>query len=593
MLVFIFICFYLLSTGWLIGNTILNLMTSSLSRTGDRIIISTYLGILIYCVIFLTISIFMPLSYQVGSFLSLTSFALLLFPSNRRELQIILATSTKKNLVAIFILVLAVALYSTQFVSLIDTGLYHYGIVQWLSEAGIPSGLALIHNRFGFTSSWFALTAPINHGILNGRISTVANCSILFVVLLHFVISLSRISQQRFNSADLFFVLCLPMTITIPLLKKMPVSLSPDFPAIVFTIIIGWLFLLISEPKSQSTSKSITIPQNYINFIPVILGSGALSIKLSALPLTVISLFFCWHKENYRAKKILFSFLIVLLFLTPVMLAGAKASGCPLYPLPLCLDLPWSLGSGNARTMSTVIEQWARWLGPTPADMPSWYWFFYWLKGASVTKVAAFLMLLSFLSVIFIVKSKKYQCNTGIKWVIGLGTIGILFLLFKAPSPRFGWGYLTVIPSLSLLLVAKDKLRGPWLHPFSNYIIISLTISLLLFATTFLKIDVEKDLYKAIESGGVVIPKENRFLLPPKIVSFQMNKSTGGKSNSFEISNMELISAQVNEIKYVIPKYLRLCWDAPIPCAPHKINGVKFRNPKQGVAAGFIKAKPD
>jgi len=74
----------------------------------------------------------------------------------------------------------------------------------------------------------------------------------------------------------------------------------------------------------------------------------------------------------------------------------------------------------------------------------------------------------------------------------------------------------------------------------------------------------------------VVIPKEGTFILPAKVIAFQINKCPGRKSRHFEISDMELISAQIDGTKYLMPKHVNQCRDAPIPCTPYKIHGVKF-----------------
>src|SRR5690349_13277324 len=52
-------------------------------------------------------------------------------------------------------------------VRLYDTALYHQPAIEWMSAQGLVPGLALVHFRFGFTSSWLALTSLFNVGPLH------------------------------------------------------------------------------------------------------------------------------------------------------------------------------------------------------------------------------------------------------------------------------------------------------------------------------------------------------------------------------------------------------------------------------------------
>jgi hypothetical protein len=424
LLALILIWAYLFVSSWLLGILMLNLTKSYVDRIGDRAILSSYIGFVVFGSLLLIISLFTALTPKIGFILSLLSFPLFLLPAIRKELKDILFSFSLSFCASIIVLFLSVAIYSTRVVTWYDTGLYHYGMVHWLSEFGTVPGLALIHNRFGFISSWFSLTAPLDHGFLEARITTVMNGAILYLTLLHYVITLVRLFRQRYSSADLFLGFCIPITLIIPLLFKMPASLSPDFPCMIFLIILSWLFLNLSDNNIPYTSAihSGLMAHKYI--LPVIFAAGALSIKLNALPAVIIALFFYRQHEKFRMDKIALSIFIIVCFILPVMLAGALSSGCPLYPIPFCLDFPWSLGKENAIEMSEIIKQWARWRssGP-PVGVSPWSWMVHWVNMSNFNKVAMLYILVSFVILIFIIISKLYKRISGIIWVVALGLL--------------------------------------------------------------------------------------------------------------------------------------------------------------------------
>src|SRR5690349_11625818 len=56
-----------------------------------------------------------------------------------------------------------------------DTGGYHWSIVQWYEQYGIPEGLALFQWRLATHSAWLALTALLDAAPLEARVANAAN----------------------------------------------------------------------------------------------------------------------------------------------------------------------------------------------------------------------------------------------------------------------------------------------------------------------------------------------------------------------------------------------------------------------------------
>src|ERR1019366_3156353 len=134
-------------------------------RPAEVLVSEIYGGLLFISALLLAISLQHRLAWWVGLLAITPGLAILL-----RSEAIRYWMTRGKWLLAPLPLALFV---STRDVSFYDTALYHQQAVKWLSTFGLVPGLALLHFRLGFTSSWFAFAAPMNSGMLAGRASSI------------------------------------------------------------------------------------------------------------------------------------------------------------------------------------------------------------------------------------------------------------------------------------------------------------------------------------------------------------------------------------------------------------------------------------
>ena len=191
MLLFLISWMLLTASAAIVGSAVLAAVKFPVFRHfGDRIIIAIWLGLLTFAVTLLGLSIFLPLRPGISFALLAMLTGLAACSKSARDLLKIPANCRPNSAIAgIGILAAIVALDSTRLVRAFDTGLYHYQLVRWLSEYGTVPGLALLHFRFGFTSSWFALAAPFDFGPFQGRISGLLGGLAIFLALLHFALA--------------------------------------------------------------------------------------------------------------------------------------------------------------------------------------------------------------------------------------------------------------------------------------------------------------------------------------------------------------------------------------------------------------------
>src|SRR5580698_6114892 len=171
MLIYLICWTLLLGCGIAVGSAILALPKSSgFVRFGDHAIAATWLGLLTIAAALLGLSVLTPLTPWVGfGVMVMFGVAAACIRAVRRDFATLLTHASGPVIFAFGILAMVAALNATRFVEAYDTGLYHYPLTRWLATYGTVRGLALIHFRFGFSSSWFALAAPFDFGVLQGR----------------------------------------------------------------------------------------------------------------------------------------------------------------------------------------------------------------------------------------------------------------------------------------------------------------------------------------------------------------------------------------------------------------------------------------
>ena len=558
----IFVCFP-------IGAAILNLVRNDcFERISDRFIVALWLGLLILAISFLGGSLFVPLSPLVGAAIAVSLVTIALcFHRTRTEIIAFGSVLSPKQILGFFGLEIAIAIYAARVITWYDTGLYHFQVIRWLSRFGTVPGLALIHSRFGFTSSWFALAAPFNTGIFEARIGAIAGGFIFLLAILQAIICITRVlkHQQRFEDwfIIIFLFICLPTSA----FGGLVVSSSTDVPAILLTGLVSWTFIVTVNPSKQiNSARHIVLDQQ---IVPLLLSAGATTIKLSAFPLLFVTAFFYIFGKRFSFQRVFLCFAIGSLLLLPMLAFGIITTGCPLFPSSLlCLNLPWSFEAESIEIVSKGIQDWNRWGGSAPAYANSWNWLGRWVFDE---KLAAFLIICSFASIFILSRTKKayfYAQN----YIIALALLGMAYMMYGAPSLRFGFGYLCLIP---VFLIASylqvgyppiiTAMLGPVAKLYRNKNIFNSFIGVIAILAVVLPL--KNLLFNA--------NNQNDLLLPPKI---QMPKN--------------LSARKVNDISYTTPLIAGQddrCWAAEIPCTPENLKNIKLRNPKLGIAAGFVK----
>jgi len=588
------------------GSTFLDLTKSvCFKRFGDRFIVSVWLGVIILSNIILAISIFTPLSLLILIAVCIGLILLSALLSQRNIIAFLKRYLSLGLALGLTALLVSISYVTTQVVTWYDTGIYHMGMIKWLSQCGAVPGLALIFYGLGYTSSWFALTASFNSWVLESRAGTIIGGFVLLMAILHLWICLVRVIKNRSEIEDWFVIISSLLALVVIARFEIYISPSQDLPVIILTVVTAWTIIIISRRRRQ-LSENEDKPRGHDEVITLILSAGAVSIKLSAIPILLVSGLFYLFTEKICIKKV-FSFpAIVLLVLLPFFIVQIITSGSLLYPSSLVgFDLPWSIGEEKIKLVTDQILKAAQWSTFTPGNASYGGWLLQWVKSEKYQ--AVLILITCFIIFISINKLKKYNLEW-VKWVFPMGLIGLLYTMLIGPTWRYNLGYIAIMSSVLLslhcdnksvkfkeVLIYLEKKLSNKLMPHILLVIFGLAIIMTniarnnLTSLNYLNIEIKEAL-----RTGEVTKKDNkisRLFLPPKILKYQLNLKNTEKV-SFVVADLELLKEKVNEFYLYKPKKGYQCWDVELPCSPLlTYPEIKLRNNDLGICGGFIRVK--
>lgn len=571
----------------------------------DRLVVSVWVGLLLSALALLTVALLFPLHPgKVLTGLTLGGVVLSLTGRVRDRVGSLLAQlrneywSEGGRLTSGLIILLPailIGIYCSREITYFDTGLYHYQMVALLQEYGILKGAAQIHDRFGFSSSWFALATGFRAQTLSG-----------FAVLLsaiHLLVLLRRLHRTVVTTSDrsgaairadcyamIGYLLILPYLL---LENGLANSLSPDLPICLVPIVITWWIQLTANEYHQRGTV-------------LILGLAVFSIKLSTLPLTGLCVLNYLAAEPRRFRRWLPVFGLIVLMTVPLLLANTLTSGCPLYPSTFgCQErLPWARKAAQVEELRAVSSNFSRTEGRSAVVGSGADWVLDWI----IDDHTGSLSNISFLSLVMVVSTlalvigrRGLFSDEGRLPTLVIGLIGSAYVLGLAPALRFSIGYLAIIPAL---LLSVNWWRGVFLVPSIAGAIVLLTpyaeleyrrprmLLLLTLLMGYLIVVARPHLQKPslffwvllisfINPLISMLPKKIELVVPARIVRPAD-------------SDLEMIEA--GGFRYYLTHFGPLknqCWGAPIPCTPHRPEtGLMVIDPQIGLSGGVMPDRP-
>lgn len=357
------------------------------------------------------------------------------------------------------------ALLSSVAPSNYDLGLYHAGSIAYVREGGTVIGLANLHDRFGFSSSMWPLSAFLGLGMWDGGEYRLVNGLLL---ILGFADVLTRIRAGR-SRQPATLVLTAGMVLLAGAVIQYPgrlIASSAQDWAVAALMVVSAAYLLDvlmrSGPRVSTT-------------VAILVGAMAGAMRptgwIYAIATVAVLLVFHARASGWRAAlgSVIPGVGGALLLGALTLVRDVLTSGWLLFPAGFA-PVPVGWRYPDPTETSQNITAWARTPFQDPAQtLADNSWITGWL-GRLPTDWAAFtaVVLLAIL-VVWVVASATARRALVVQWrVLALAlapsvTVLVVWLV-SAPDPRFAWGPLLLI-ALVPTAVLVPTIRRTWIWP--------------------------------------------------------------------------------------------------------------------------------
>jgi hypothetical protein len=364
-----------------------------------------------------------------------------------------------------------------------DAGLYHLQAISYFHQGALPLGIANIHTRLGFNSSWFPVSA-LCAGPLVGREGVfLLNAAATVIFLGAFVSSVSEgWRSSKFGVARGYAAAALLLFLPSGVLfaEWFGLSPSPDLPSALSCAYAFFAFLAVAGMSTERPAPKLEVGR----YLVLLVSSATLAAtaKTSQAPVLLLVAPW-WCPQGIRAikRQSLWEYKTALflggLVVGAWVVQGLIASGCLAFPGGFsCLRfLPWTVDVSKANLIFDILRTWNKAPFMPIAQVPGGLaWIPIWRD--RVLKVREFVFILAWVAAglqligsIAIIGGRRAKAKspvsaaTGLAWTFGpavaVSVSGIIYWFFGAPDPRFALGFLVALPSLTFGLMAAWSLR--------------------------------------------------------------------------------------------------------------------------------------
>ena len=427
----------------------------------------------------------------------------------------------------------------------IDTRLYHSQAIQWIREFAVVPGLGNLHGRFAFNSHYF-----LSAGLFSSLYSSVQMLYPLFsffflVVVLRLLytmdVAVREHSWQKFSIYGVLLFVFAYQTV-----QRLSSTSTDD----ITCILVFYTFFLFLDYRFQ--------PQRELHlFILWAIVFTAVTFKLSSVFIVAI-IPFTFRFLNTR--RLIVATSLAAAILLPFVVRNIILSGYLVYPYP-GLDLlavEWKIPMEAVVFEKELVEAWAKLPNPPVPEIEAANilklsfldWFREWWP-AQTLRWQMILILNIVPLVLLPIYFFRRQYDLAVICLIII--VNVLFWFFRAPDPRFAYGFLFFGLAISLSIPLALMFR---FAPVGKVMVVAVPVALLLVMYTKSDVDFTKNM------------KASLFLIP----------------NEMETIETEVFVA--HNVQVHIPRNGKLlCFNTPLPCTPYPNSGLMLRG--RDLQSGF------
>ena len=587
-------------TVWLVGRGVLALLGADDVRPGDRLILATWIGVIVCAVSLLGASLFSALTPSASMGVAIALCALGAVATWRIQQSVLPAVASRELPawsigVGLAATAIGAAALASDPVTLYDSLVYHVGVIRWLREVGIVPGMALIHNRLGHVSAWFTVAAAFDAGPAANRAANVPLGFALVLAGAQTALATARIAAGRAAIADWFLAFGSAALIW-AIVVGHAASPSPDVAANALIVVAAWAVLIVS-PAPTSFRRRL---------IPFVIALGAWAMKPFAVPAVIATGSYAVLAPSGDAgtrvylRRVLLCAGIAVGIVGPFIAANLVASGCPAYPSPIaCLDAPWSVGASRAADYAAYVRDVARWQqrGETSVS-GSMGWIVPWVIDHPFIALVAASCLPLAIHVLRRVAAMRSASHPpvgldGMRAVVALALLGAAFSAWQAPAPRFLYAFVITVPALALALRMHSRPSVPLARPRfdgrEGWAFVAASIAV---GGAYALASQKLNLWSALGRGAPVVSISRADLVIPAAPALPQRLFHWRVNDVDVLTPVPLPVADTLGYRSVIAldSPLEKCSTAPLPCTPYLPGSdVRLRRPARGLGGGFVR----
>lgn len=456
-------------------------------------------------------------------------------------------------LISLFI----VLLYASVTPRIYDTYLYHFNSIQWNEMYRVVPGLANFHDRFGFNSSIFTLSACFSFSAIYNQHLFIVN-SLMFFVFVVWIFKKMVFKKGIIGAFLLIYIFYF--------FQQYGYDISSPGTDLLPNLIVGYILISLLV-------DGYPIKQKYLVFI--VLPLFCITIKLSTFPVLLVSFVSIYSKGKKIIPFLKSLILFGLLFVLPWLIRNLILSGYLLYPMNAFdfFSFDWKVPMEKVTETRGWIYSWARIPFKYYEDvlkMPFKEWFPVWWNALSTKNHFFFVSAVIspiFLGIMTFLNWKKRSIYyLLLPFLLAYSCFMLSF--FTAPDMRFSFGSILFLALFPLLIL--EKVNADFIKRFNPIVVVFAFYSLFLIG---------RDGYQLFCYDYVSIKNVSEYCYLPK------DPSEVKHEKHIKYRTIQLKSNQGKKIKLHMPivDYTQ-CYDK-FPCSCFISPSLKLRG--EGLQDGF------